>query len=156
MLAEAVYRHEMTAILRFFTLKFGRISCIFLPVSPIFREPSTAVSQEVRRVRMDTLLLMKDRYYMAGLPAMCVLAVGRFAYAGNMFLFDFDKEYSLPSLYHYGLLLSCCVGFYRLMQAERVYDVWFYAFANLLLDDMATLHETAGWLLSKYVIPTEL
>ena len=105
---------------------------------------------------MDALLLIKDRYYMAGLLAMCVLAVASFFYAGNMFLFDFDKEYSLPSLYHYVLLLVCCVGFYRLMQVERVYDVWFYAFAYLLLDDMTTLHETAGWLLSRYVIPTEL
>lgn len=107
-------------------------------------------------MRIDTLLLIKDRYYMAGLLAMCVTAVASFAYAGNLFLFDFDKEYSLPSLYHYGLLLVCCVGFYRLMQAERAYDVWFYAFAYLLLDDMTTLHETAGWLLSRYVIPTEL
>lgn len=105
---------------------------------------------------MDTLLFTKNRYYFAGLLALCILSVASFVYAGNMFLFDFDKEYSLPSLYHYALLLICCFGFYRLMQFERAYDVWFYAFAYLLLDDMTTLHETAGWLLGKYVIPTEL
>ena len=105
---------------------------------------------------MDTLLFTKNRYYVAGLLALCVLSVTSFTYAGNMFLFDFDKEYSLLSLYHYALLLICCFGFYWLMQLERAYDVWFYAFAYLLLDDMTTLHETAGWLLGKYVIPTEL
>ncbi len=105
---------------------------------------------------MDTLLFTKDRYYIAGLLALCILSVTSFTYAGNMFLFDFDKEYSLPSLYHYALLLICCFGFYWLMQLERAYDVWFYAFAYLLLDDMTTLHENAGWLLGKYVIPTEL
>ncbi|NNJ73733.1 MAG: hypothetical protein HKP56_01085 [Anderseniella sp.] len=105
---------------------------------------------------MDTLLFTKNRYYVAGLLALCILSVTSFTYAGNMFLFDFDKEYSLPSLYHYALLLICCFGFYWLMQSERAYDVWFYAFAYLLLDDMTTLHETAGWLLGKYVIPTEL
>jgi len=105
---------------------------------------------------MDTLLSTKNRYYVAGLRALCILSVTSFTYAGNMFLFDFDKEYSLPSLYHYALLLICCFGFYWLMQSERAYDVWFYAFAYLLLDDMTTLHETAGWLLGKYVIPTEL
>ena len=105
---------------------------------------------------MDTLLSTKNRYYVAGLLALCILSVTSFTYAGNMFLFDFDKEYSLPSLYHYALLLICCFGFYWLMQSERAYDVWFYAFAYLLLDDMTTLHETAGWLLGKYVIPTEL
>ncbi len=102
---------------------------------------------------MNRLLFAKDRYYIAGLLGLCVLSVVSFAYAGNMFLFDFDKEYSLPSLYHYGLLLICCFGFYRLMHEDRSYDVWFYAFAYLLLDDMVTLHENAGWLLGKYVIP---
>ncbi len=105
---------------------------------------------------MGTLLFTKNRYYIAGLLVLCIMSVLSFAYAGNMFLFDFNKEYSLPSLYHYALLLICCFGFYWLMQRERAYDVWFYAFAYLLLDDMTTLHETAGWLLGKYVIPTEL
>ncbi len=105
---------------------------------------------------MNTLLFAKDRYYVAGLFALCILSVASYAYAGNMFLFNFDKEYSLPSLYHYLLLAICCYGFYRLMQLERAYDVWFFAFAYLLVDDMTTLHETAGWLLGKYVIPSPL
>ena len=143
-------------MLRFFTLRFDQIPCTFSPFSANFREFSVAEGQQVSRPQMETLLLIMDRYYMAGLLVLCILSVASFAYAGNMFLFNFDMEYSLPSLYHYALLSLCCFGFFRLMQKERAYDVWFYAFAYLLLDNMATLHETAGWLLSKHVIPTEL
>lgn len=104
---------------------------------------------------MQTLLHTSGRYYLAGLVALCAASVLSYAYFGNMFLFDFDKEYSLPSLYHYALLALCAYGFYRLKQHEPAYDVWFYAFTYLLVDDMATLHENAGWLLSLYVIPSE-
>jgi hypothetical protein len=102
------------------------------------------------------LFYIKERHYMAGLTTLCAASVLSYLYLGNLFVFDFDKEYSLPSIYHYMLLLLCCYGFYQLMQVERAYDVWFYAFMYLLIDDMTTLHETAGWLLSKHVIPSEI
>ena len=103
---------------------------------------------------MQSLFYIKQYHYLAGLVALCAASVLSYAYLGNLFVFDFDKEYSLPSLYHYALLFVCCYGFFRLMQLERAYDVWFFAFAYLLIDDMTTLHETAGWLLAKYVIPS--
>lgn len=100
-------------------------------------------------MRIEAFIQSRANYYLLIFVVLTVLSFVLHKYDEAGWL-DFGKEYSVPSIFGYVLLLICTLGFYRLTQLDRSFDAWMYAFGYFLADDMLTLHETAGWLLSKY------
>jgi hypothetical protein len=101
-------------------------------------------------MRIEAFIQRRANYY---LLIFVILTISSFVFHksyGDAGWLDFGVEYSVPSIFGYALLLLCALGFYRLMQLDQSFDAWVYAFGYFLADDMLTLHETSGWLLSKY------
>jgi hypothetical protein len=73
-------------------------------------------------------------------------------FLSNAFIFDIDRDFTIPSLYQYALLGGSALCMYRIYQKEAVYRPWAYLLAFLFIDDVISVHENVGKFLGQNIV----